>query len=261
MDKGLDPWWAQEMVRLAFFRPLASLTYWIDYQLWPMNPTWMHLQSILWLGAVVFLASVLYRRVIASAWVVGCASLLYALDDSFLMPAFWLANRYVLVSLFFGLLCLIAYDKWRRDGWWMGAPLALIAFAMALFGSEAGVGTAAYLFAYAVFLDRRVWWRRLGALTPFVLVGLGWLIVHENLGYGATGSSSYIDPRVSPVGFLKAAAERGPVLFWGQWAFPSAEAYNTISPAAANVFWIVSLAFMIFMAGIFAYMVKRDALA
>jgi len=117
----------------------------------------MHLHSLAWLGAVVVVATLFYRRMFAAAWIAGLAALLFAVDDAHGFPAVWLANRNALIGVFFGLLTLIAHDRWRRDGWWMGAVLAPLAFLLGLLSKESAVATGAYLVAYALFLDRGRW--------------------------------------------------------------------------------------------------------
>ena len=52
MDIGLVPWWTLEDMRLSFWRPLTAVTHWIDYSLWPNNAALMHIQSLIWFGAV-----------------------------------------------------------------------------------------------------------------------------------------------------------------------------------------------------------------
>ena len=115
MDIGVVPWWTLPDLRLSFWRPLAAMTHWIDYQLWPQSGAMMHLNSLLWLGATVLAAVMLYRRLLGRTWVAGLAALLFALDDVHGLPGGWLANRNALLSLFFGILVLIVHDRWRRE--------------------------------------------------------------------------------------------------------------------------------------------------
>jgi len=52
-------------------------------------------------------------------------------------------------------------------------------------------------------------------------------------GYGTRNSMLYVDPVASPAEFMRAFVERGPVLFFGQWALP-ADLYGLFSPDAAD---------------------------
>ena len=57
MDIGLIPWWTLENIRLSFWRPLSAATHWLDYALWPNSAALMHLQSLIWFGAVIAAAA------------------------------------------------------------------------------------------------------------------------------------------------------------------------------------------------------------
>ena len=52
MNIGVWPWWSLPDLKGAFWRPLTALTHWADYALWPERAELMHVQSILWFGAL-----------------------------------------------------------------------------------------------------------------------------------------------------------------------------------------------------------------
>ncbi|MCH8006527.1 MAG: hypothetical protein IH888_09895 [Planctomycetes bacterium] len=117
MDQGVLPWWTLDEARISFFRPVTALTHWLDYQLWPDSFVLMHAQSVVWYGGVGALVALFYRRFFGPVWVAGLAALLFVVDDSHVTPVTWLANRNALLAVFFGLLALLAHDRWRRGGW------------------------------------------------------------------------------------------------------------------------------------------------
>lgn len=214
---GILPWWTYEGYRVAHWRPVASLTHWLDYRLFPNTAWLMHLHSIFWFAAVVLLVAILYRRFIDVRWVAGLAGLLYLVNNDAYFPTMWLANRNLLISLFFGILTLIVYDRWRRDGWRAGSiatPLCLLASVLA---TEGGIATLAYLLAYEVTLGTGRPARRLLALAPSLLVVVLWRLFYDSQGYGAAGSGFYLDPVRQPLAFMAAAVERLPFLLAGQW--------------------------------------------
>jgi hypothetical protein len=257
---GLLPWWADERLRIAFFRPLTGLTHWFDYKLWPQTVWAMHLHSLLWFGSLVAVAALFYRRMLGAAWVAGLAALLYAVDDAHGMPAVWIANRNALLGALFGLLTLIAHDRWRRAGWWPGAILAPLAFLLGLLAKESTVAISAYLLAYALFLDRGAWVSRLASLAPSTLIGVGWLMVYKHLGYGAVGSGWYVDPSADPAGFAWAVAERAPTLLAWQWLVPSNLRW-TLSPEVAHALWLAAMGVLVVIAAALVPLLRRDRLA
>jgi hypothetical protein len=259
MDAGFLPWWARRDFRVTFFRPLAGLTHWIDFRLWPGRVEVMHVHSLLWFGAFVVGAAVLFRRVIGPTWVAGLAAVLFAVDDGHGPPAVWLANRNASIAAGFGVLALLAHDRWRRSGSGRSLVLSIVALAVALMGSELGIATAAYLFAYAVCLDTGPWRRRMISLAPASAVCAAWALTYWSFGFGVTGSALYVDP-AQPAQFAAAVAERAPILLFGQWFLP-ADLYALVSQSAARVFWLAACALGGGLAVLLAPLLRRDRIA
>ncbi len=231
MDRGIIPWWSDPTVRISFWRPLSVLTHAIDYRLWPERALWMHVQSVLWLGLLVGLAGLLYRRLFGIGWAGGLATLLFAVSEPHAMPAAWLANRHALVSGCFAVLALLAHVRWRTTLQRPWCLVAWVTFALALLASEAGVVALAYLCAYAVVLESGSWRARLASLLPYLAVVALWRAVYTSLGYGVVGSPLYVDPGASPLRFTLALLERGPILAVGLLGLP-ADLYMLLSPLA-----------------------------
>jgi hypothetical protein len=89
MDIGVLPWWTAPDLSIAPFRPIAELTHWLDYRLWPDSAPLMHAHSLLWAALCVIVAVVLYRRVLGPALpaVAGLAACLFAIDSSHATPS------------------------------------------------------------------------------------------------------------------------------------------------------------------------------
>lgn len=260
LEAGRLPWWIHPRLQLAFLRPVTSITHWIDFRIWPDLPWLMHLQSLLWFASAVCAAAVLYRRLLLPAWLAGLAALLFAIDEAHGLPAVWLANRNACIGVFFGLLALIAHDRWRRDGWRPGAFLAPFALLVGLLAGEIALAAGGYLFAYALFLDTGTRRSRLASLVPGGLVGMVWWIAYRAMGYGASGSGVYIDPGSSPIEFTGALVERLPILLFGQWVFPSG-LYQMLSQQAGRILWLVAATALALIAGLLLPILKRNRVA
>ncbi len=260
MDLGVAPWWTPLDFKIAFFRPLTGLTHWLDFRLWPDRPWLMHAQSIAWFVAVVAVVAGLYRRLLEPAWVAGLAAVLFAIDDAHAMPVMWIANRNATIAVLFAFLSIVAHDRWRSEGSRLGMVLAPLSLAAGLMGGETALGACAFLFAYAIFLDRGPLVRRLLSLTPAAAVAGGWSILYRMLGYGVTGSSMYIDPGSDPVGFARAVVDRAPLLLFGQFGLPS-NIHLLLSQSAGRVMWIVACVVAVTMAVLLVPLVTRDRVA
>ncbi len=258
MNRGLVPWWTLPNVRLSFWRPLTALTHALDYQLWPQSSVLMHVQNLLWLGALIAAAGVLYRRVQGAGWVAGLAMLFFALDDAHGLPAGWIAGRNGLVAGFFGILALLAHDRWRRDKWKTGAVAGPLLLLLGLLSGEAAVATCGYLFAYALFLDQASRRERVLSILPYAVVALAWLIAYGALGYGTWGSGFYVDPLSEPIAFLKAVAWKSPMLLTDQWFFPPSFVDLFASRDLLVVLWFWGIVVLSVVAFLLVPLIRHD---
>ena len=247
MDYGFFPWWTYKGIKGAFWRPLASITHWLDYILWPDSPLLMHAQSVLWYGALVAAVAFLYRRFISIAWVAGLAALLYAIDDAHGTPVGFLANRNAVMATLFGVLTLIIHDKWRRGNLRIGLFFGPALLAASLLSAEAGIATCAYLFAHAVFIDQGTLRRRFAAMIPYVAIVVIWRFLWTYLGYGVENMGAYIDPLSEPLSYIGALKNRAPFLLLGQWAVPPSDLTIMIHPKYAILLWRSALVFLVLL--------------
>ncbi len=249
-DLGVLPWWAEDRLRIRFWRPISSLTHVVDYKLWPDSGVMMHLHSLAWLACLVGLTALVYRRLIAVPFVAGLAALLYALDDAHGMPVAFLANRNALVAASFGMFSLWLHDRFRRDGWRLGAILSPLAFLAALLAGESGIGTAPYLLGYALFLERRSGAARIVPILPHGVIGIIWLAAYEGSGYGTFGSGFYLDPIGQPAEWFPQFLVRAPLLLLGQWFLPPSSLAFAWTPAQTRgvaSFGVLFLVLLLFL--------------
>lgn len=205
------PWFTDPELRVAFFRPLSSLTHRVDLLLWPATPPLMYLHSLLWFGAALAAAGWLYRRLETGAAVAGWAALLYAFDHVHGPAVAWLSNRNALLATCFGVLALVAHDAGRR-GNRAASVLGPVCLGAGVLSGEFAIGAAAYLFAYALVLDRRGWRSGLVSLWPYLLVIALWQVGYKLRDFGVHGSGTYVDPLRDPGRFLGSLPGRISVL-------------------------------------------------
>lgn len=262
MDLGILPWWSYEGVRAAFWRPLASLTHWLDYALWPDHPAAMHAHSLFWFGLLVAAVALFYRRIMGLTAVAGLAALLYAIDDARGTPVGFLAHRNALLATLFGVLAVMAHDRWRRDGRRAGAVAGPVLLLISLLSAEAGVATMAYLVAHAIFLDRGRWRGRVMALLPYGAVVLAWRLIWTHLGYGVyRGAEFYVDPAAEPLRYAVAVLRRAPILLLGQWGLPPSEIALVPGLVNPRLLWLGAVAFLVLAGLVVASVLWKDAVA
>ncbi len=229
LARGLVPWWSDPAWKISFWRPVASLSHYVDFTLWP-NQTWlMHLHSMLLYGILAFAVTRLYQRHLSPPWVAGLAGLLFAVDSAHGLSVSWLSNRNAILSAMFAVFVLLAHDSWRRRMKRSRAVLAGLMLILGLWSGEGAVAVAGYLFAYACFIEKGSWKARLASLAPYAIIILIWRGLYSARGYGVTASSFYTDPVSDPAGFVIALIKFFPVLLYSQFAFPD-PIYHTLLP-------------------------------
>jgi hypothetical protein len=247
MNGGVLPWWTSPQLKIAFLRPLGVASHYLDFILWPNTPWLMHLHNIALYAACVWIAGLLYRRLLGARALAGLAALLYAVDEAHADGTAWLADRNTLLTALFVLLTLLAFDRVRRDGavaaHWL-APLALLA---AHASSEGAVAAWGYLGAYALFIDRASPRARLLSLAPLLATTLAWISLSAALGFGVRSSGIYVDPRSHPLYFVEVTAERLPEVLRAQFALPL-EIERTLSPGAQSASALLGYALLALIA-------------
>ena len=276
MNVGVLPWWTDPDVKLAFWRPLSALTHLVDWTLWPGSPALMHVQSLLWFALALIAVAAFYRRFFAAfggsggapasgfAWAGGLAAVLYAIDDAHGPAVGWVANRNAMIAVAAAVPVLLLHDRWRRQRWRAGAWVAPLVLAVALGAGESALAIAAYLFAYALCLDRGPWRERAWSLAPYLAVVVVWRVLYHALGFGTAYSGVYVDPGAEPLTFLRVLPSRAMFLLAGQLAAPWSDfavLWGFVSPhAARNALVLVTVIVALFVA-LFLPLCRRDPLA
>ena len=263
MDRGFLPWWIFPGTKFVFWRPLASLTHWLDFSAWPNHPVLMHLHSLVWFAGMVLAATLAYRRFMPYAWAAGLAAFLYAIDGNHAHGPAWIASRNILLAGTFGFLCLWAHDRWRRSRWSHGSWVSPGLLAVGLLSSESTVGVVPYLIAHALFLDRAAGGRRLLALLPYGLVLGGWQAIYQWRGHGLVAMTPlYLHPLQEPSLYFARLVEHAPMLLLAQWTqvFPS-RSYAALGPSAALIRFLLALTILGAIALVLTPLWRRDAAA
>jgi hypothetical protein len=258
----LLPWWTAHELRLMFWRPLSSLTHWVDYRITRDDPRGPHLHSILWGATLTLMAGLLYRRLVGPGIAAGIATLLFAVDDAHNAPIAWIANRNSLVASAFAMGALLAHDSWRRRGWRAGAFVGPALFTCALLGGEFGAGIGPFLVGYALFVDPEpTIGRRAMTVAPYVGVGLVWQASYTAMGFGIAHSGFYIDPLRDPLRFLELVPRRMLLLLEAQFGLVSADILPLFAARLQNRILVFCGLFVLLVAVALRSLIVRDRTA
>lgn len=257
---GVLPWWTSRDLKIAFFRPLAVASHYFDFIVWPNSAWWMHLHSIALYATCVWLAAVLYRRLLGARAVAGLAAIFYAIDEAHADGASWLADRNTVMTALFVLLALLLFDRGRRDGDKLALRIAPLVLLCAHASSEGAIAAWGYLGAYALCIDRAPVRDRLRALAPLLAVTVLWMALSAALGFGVRGSGIYVDPRSHPIDFVVVTLERLPETLRAQFTIPL-EIERTFQPGAQQVSAVVTYALLGLIALAAIPLLRRSATA
>jgi len=151
------------------------------------------------------------------------------------------------------------HDVWRRDHKTAALIPAMIALALGVHSNENGVAATAYLFSYAVFIDKAPLKSRALSLVPYALLVIVWRAYYSAMSFGVGGTLLYVDPMSSPLGFLAALFERTPILLLGQWANIPSEPFTFLPFQAQAVYWLVAVAILVAVFVAFRPLLRQSA--
>lgn len=142
--------WASELGG-NYYRPLTSLSYHIDYQLYGLNASGYHATNVIANAIVCALVFVFVYTLLGHGTLALVSALLFAVHPLHTESVAWISGRTDLLAAMWSLVALILYVRGRRAGARRTIVLGLsaVAFAFALLSKEA----AAFLPAVAVVLE------------------------------------------------------------------------------------------------------------
>ena len=261
MDEGvLLPWWTTPQLRIAFFRPLSSLTHQLDFALFGTTAAPMYAHNLLWMWVLLLIAGRVYSGLCDTPGLAGLALLLYAVDDTHGAAVGWIAARNALLATALTLPALLAHHRARTaDGRWWAGPLWLCA---GLLAGETALGLGGFLVAYALCLDRGRLTTRALSLLPYGAVVVLWWVGYKAAGFGAHGSGLYTDPGREPLLFLHSLSQNWPALLAGQFGLgfpPIGDMTAWASPEALPSLLQASILTIAVLAAIAWPVLRRDA--
>lgn len=236
---GAIPWWTDPEASLHLFRPISSITHWLDYQLWPENTLVMILHGVVYYLLLVVVVFALYKRIMPSVGIAGIATLFFIMDPSVKYALTWVASRNAVITALFGMLAILLHFRWREQGDAKWLMLSLVTLLCSLLSAEAGIGCFAYILAYALVLDKGSFPQRLYTVLPAAVVIVLWRVIYQKVGFGAQEIGHYIDPGRDPLFFIQQIFTGGPLLVFQQFIGID-NLDRMISPVAKQ--WLYGLA-------------------
>ncbi len=121
---------------LQFYRPLTSLSYWLDFRIWGLNPAAFHLSNILIQTLNSVLLFFILARMGLGAAVAFSGALLFSVFPLHFENVAWISGRTDLLSFFFGALSTVFFLLYLEKKGRLSLGLSALAFLAALLSKE-----------------------------------------------------------------------------------------------------------------------------
>jgi Flp pilus assembly protein TadD len=248
--EGLKQIWFEPR-SIPQYYPLVHSSFWMEYQLWGLNPTGYHVINIvLHVIAALMLWRVLALLGLPGAWAVAC---IFAVHPVHVESVAWITERKNVLSLIFYLGALFAYFQSDRQ---RNYVIALMLFVCAMLSKTVACSLPAAIVLIVWWKHGRVTRKDVLRLAPMFVIGLAlgvmtaWL---EKRFVGADGqdwSLSFIE-RILVAGravwfyAMKMVWPAGLTFIYPRWQIDSSAAWQYLFPAGV----IAVLATLWFMRG------------
>ncbi|MEJ2720596.1 MAG: tetratricopeptide repeat protein [bacterium] len=191
---GLGEIWSDRQGTDGLYYPLTFTTYWVEYQLWGLDPRGYHIDNVILHVLNALLVWIVLRRLgVPGAWFAGAV---FALHPANVESVAWVTERRNTLSSLFYLMSLLAYLHYRPLGRarspgdgasgptrrpWLKYGLSITFFLAALLSKTATLTLPAAILLLVWWKRGRVSLRDFWPLLPFFVLGLGLSLLTINL--------------------------------------------------------------------------------
>lgn len=155
--------WSEVHEGSHYYRPLVSLSFFLDVQAWGFNPMGFHLTNLLAHLAAALAVLALARRLTGSVLAAAVAAIAFALHPIHTESVTFISGRTDVLATLLFLLALLGYIGWRQGAGPLAFAGSLGAFFLGLAAKEVAVTVPLILILYDRLLGPKE--RGAGALT------------------------------------------------------------------------------------------------
>ncbi len=141
----VSQFWAEVGQASQYYRPLVTLSFFFDLQIWGLRPLGFHLTNVLAHVAVTLAVLAVARRLMADAVAATISALIFAVHPLHAESVSFVSGRTDILATAFFLLALLAYDRGRGEGRWGWISWSLVAYLLALLAKEVALALPAVL--------------------------------------------------------------------------------------------------------------------
>jgi Tfp pilus assembly protein PilF len=140
--------WSEVGEASHYYRPLITLTFFLDMQIWGLHPLGFHLTNVLAHAAVTLAVLAVARRTLDGELAAVICALVFALHPLHTESVSFVSGRTDVIATLFFLLALLAHDRGRDRGRSGPSAWALAAYLLALLAKEVAITLPVVLLAW-----------------------------------------------------------------------------------------------------------------
>jgi hypothetical protein len=181
---------------LHYWRPLSLFSFYLDYQIWGLNPAGFHLTNIILNGLNALLVFFIFYEITRNWLYALPTSLFFSFHPCHVEAASWISGRTDLLAAFFLLSALMLFLLYQRHKRLYLYILTILFFLMALLSKENGVlfplVAMAVIFARPLIRENNT--NKTGSLSfsypfkprallitiPFWALDIGYILLHNH---------------------------------------------------------------------------------
>lgn len=122
-----------------YYRPLITLTFFLDVQVWGLHPLGFHLTNVLAHAAVTLAVLAVARLTLDGEVAAAICALVFALHPLHTESVSFVSGRTDVIATLFFLLALLTYDRGRARERWGSIAWSLGAYLLALLAKEVAI--------------------------------------------------------------------------------------------------------------------------
>ncbi len=170
-----------------FYRPVTSLSYWLDFKIWGLNPAAFHLSNILIQTANTILLLFILLRIGLGSATAFSGALLFSVFPLHFENVAWISGRTDLLSFFFGALSAVFFLIYLQKKRGIALGLSSFFFLAGLLSKE-NILFLAVIFIAIVWIKRAKTQDLLFCSSAYLASALVWFVLRR-IALGAASVS------------------------------------------------------------------------
>lgn len=186
---GIYDYWSGAQPYDRMFRPLQMLSYYLDYNLWGLNPAGFRLSNILLHLLNSILVFYLLIRLFNNKLLAAASSILFLVHPAQISSVAYISGRGDLLSAFFILACCVLFLKFLGSKNYAFYFLSILAAALAFLSRENALLIIIFLTLISIIAKGKA---KLKYLSGFLILSLAYPAIRFII-FGSSGINTHAD--------------------------------------------------------------------